>query len=231
MYRMNLYVDIDGTICNTPEGVEDKYLHSTPIPERIAEVNALYNAGHHITYWTARGSASGLDFTELTKKQLKYWGCLYHELKMGKPSYDLCIDDKSRDVNVYWPVSNRSKTRKEITTRIKKGWGYEIIIVNNKQYCGKILHFNKMAKFSMHFHMKKQETWYVQSGRFEFHWIDTKDASVHTEILEEGDVITNFPGEPHQIHCLIEGDIFEVSTEHFDSDSYRVMKGDSQAQS
>lgn len=228
---MNLYVDIDGTICLTPDTLPDKYSHSKPIPERIAEVNKLYREGHHITYWTARGSASGLDLRDLTIQQLTAWGCLYHELKMGKPSYDLYIDDKSQNVNTFWPLQNdRRKTRKEKAIFVPKGWGHEIIFVNNKNYCGKILHFKKASKFSMHFHMKKQETWFVQSGRFEFHWIDTTDASIHTEILEEGDVITNFPGEPHQIHCLIEGDIFEVSTEHFDSDSYRVMKGDSQGQ-
>jgi quercetin dioxygenase-like cupin family protein len=47
-------------------------------------------------------------------------------------------------------------------------------------------------------------------------------------ILEPGDVITNEIGEPHQVICIEEGDIFEVSTTHYDSDSYRVFKGDSQ---
>lgn len=48
------------------------------------------------------------------------------------------------------------------------------------------------------------------------------------ETLGVGDTITNEVGEPHQIIALEEGDIFEVSTPHFDSDSYRVGKGDSQ---
>lgn len=46
--------------------------------------------------------------------------------------------------------------------------------------------------------------------------------------LNPGDTVTNEIGEPHQIICIEEGDIFEVSTHHVDSDSYRVMKGDSQ---
>ena len=33
----------------------------------------------------------------LTEKQLKAWGCKYHELKMNKPAYDLWIDDKSEN--------------------------------------------------------------------------------------------------------------------------------------
>ena len=36
------------------------------------------------------------------------------------------------------------------------------------------------------------------------------------------------PGQPHQLEDLTDGIVFEVSTEHFDSDSYRVWKGDSQ---
>ena len=41
---------------------------------------------------------------------------------------------------------------------IKKGWGYEKIIVNNSEYCGKILYFNKHKKCSYHTHILKLET-------------------------------------------------------------------------
>jgi quercetin dioxygenase-like cupin family protein len=80
----------------------------------------------------------------------------------------------------------------------------------------------------MHFHIKKTETWYVSSGKFTFKWINTKNADINVEDLNPGYVITNEIGEPHQIICDEEGDIFEVSTTHCDEDSYRVMKGDSQ---
>ena len=56
----------------------------------------------------------------------------------------------------------------EVTTgcSVPKGWGEEIIIENNENYCGKVLVFNKGCKFSMHYHMKKDETWYVEQGEF-----------------------------------------------------------------
>ena len=111
---------------------------------------------------------------------------------------------------------------------VEKGWGSEIIIINNQQYCGKILRFKKDAKFSMHYHIKKTETWYVQSGKFILRKIDTAVADIVTEHLVPGDIVTNQIGEPHQLICIEEGDIFEVSTTHYDSDSYRVCKGDSQ---
>lgn len=109
---------------------------------------------------------------------------------------------------------------------IPKGWGHELIIVNNEKYCGKILVFKRGCKFSMHYHIIKQETWYVNAGSFIFYWIDTETAEKNTIELFKGDVVTIPIGMPHQLIALTDGEIFEISTQHFDSDSYRVSKGD-----
>lgn len=111
---------------------------------------------------------------------------------------------------------------------IPKGWGSELIIENNDMYCGKILIFKEGCKFSMHYHLEKDETWYVNSGEFIYRWIDTDNAEVHEEILVQGYVVRQRPGQPHQIEAKTSGEIFEVSTHHKDSDSYRVWAGDSQ---
>jgi len=111
---------------------------------------------------------------------------------------------------------------------IPKGWGSEIVFENNDLYCGKLLCFNAGAKFSMHYHMIKDETWYVESGEFIYRWIDTDTAEVHEIVLQTGDTVRQRPGQPHQLEALSAGVIFEVSTHHKDSDSYRVWKGDSQ---
>ena len=111
---------------------------------------------------------------------------------------------------------------------VPKGWGQEIIIENNENYCGKVLVFNKDCKFSMHYHMEKDETWYVEHGEFIYRWIDTETAEMDETIISNGDVVRQRPGQPHQIKALTDGRIFEVSTHHEDADSYRVMKGDSQ---
>ena len=112
--------------------------------------------------------------------------------------------------------------------KIPKGWGEEIIITNNELYCGKLLRFKEGAKFSMHYHMIKDETWYVNEGEFIYRWIDTETAELHEKYLYRGDVVRQLPGQPHQIEAITSGEIFEVSTTHYDSDSYRVWKGDSQ---
>ena len=111
---------------------------------------------------------------------------------------------------------------------VPKGWGNELIIENNEMYCGKLLRFKGGFKFSMHYHMDKDETWYVEEGEFLYRWIDTETAEIHEEKLTEGDVVRQRPGQPHQLEALTDGRIFEVSTHHEDSDSYRVIPGDSQ---
>jgi hypothetical protein len=89
---MKFIVDIDGTICTNTDG---DYISAKPFLHRIHQLNKMYKTGHEIHYWTARGSSSGLDWKELTEIQLERWGCMYTSLSLGKPSYDVWIDDKS----------------------------------------------------------------------------------------------------------------------------------------
>ena len=86
-------VDIDETICF----YKDKRIYELAIPiyDNIEKINKLYEEGHTIVYWTARGTGSGIDWREVTEKQFKDWGVKYHDLKLGKPIYDLFVDDKN----------------------------------------------------------------------------------------------------------------------------------------
>jgi|TARA_B110000971_G_C20031876_1_gene511838 quercetin dioxygenase-like cupin family protein len=221
---MNIFVDLDNTLCETQDS---NYTESKPIKERINKVNKLKDDGNKITIWTARGQTSGIDYKELTQKQLTDWGIRYDKLLMGKPSYDLYIDDKSINVDKHWKIPTKNLKSKKIESKIvKKGWGKEIWFVNNDEYCGKILCFDKGKKFSMHYHVEKKETWYIAKGKFLFSWICQEKGIVYNEYLNVGDVITNERGEAHQMEALEESEIFEVSTFHKDSDSYRIEKGD-----
>jgi len=84
--------DIDGTICTDTNG---DYASAKPFELRIAHVNALHGAGNTISFFTARGSTTGIDWRALTEEQLVNWGVNYHSLIMGKPHADLFIDDKA----------------------------------------------------------------------------------------------------------------------------------------
>lgn len=217
------FIDMDNTLCFTRG---NDYESSKPIEERIRYVNKLKEEGNTVTIWTARGSTTGIDHKALTIKQLEDWGVKYDDLLMGKPSYDVYIDDKSFNVDTIWPVPNEPKKSKKLPVEIvPKGWGKEIIFVNNDEYCGKLLCFEKDKKFSMHYHIKKKETWYVSKGSFILIWVETDSGTTHTEYLKVGDVITNERGEPHQLIALEDSEVFEVSTKHYDEDSFRMWKG------
>ena len=90
---MIFYIDIDDTICSHSKDLD--YSKATPKLKRIQKINRLYDQGNTIVYWTARGTGSGIGWREVTEKQFKDWGVKYHELKFGKPIYDLFIDDKN----------------------------------------------------------------------------------------------------------------------------------------
>lgn len=113
---------------------------------------------------------------------------------------------------------------------VQKGWGYELIWATTEKYCGKILVFEKAGnKFSMHFHKDKDETWFVNNGKFIVRWIDTTTAALYQQELEEGQTWHNPPLQPHQLEALTDGaSITEVSTEDSIVDNYRVIPGDSQ---
>jgi mannose-6-phosphate isomerase-like protein (cupin superfamily) len=115
-----------------------------------------------------------------------------------------------------------------LTGRVEKGWGSEEIWATNDCYCGKLMHFNTGARFSMHFHAEKDESWYVLSGRFKVIVINTANASQTEHELNAGDTWHNPPLLPHQIVCVEAGTVIEVSTPDSVEDNYRVAKGDSQ---
>jgi mannose-6-phosphate isomerase-like protein (cupin superfamily) len=111
---------------------------------------------------------------------------------------------------------------------VPKGWGSEEIWATTDKYCGELMHFNTDARFSMHFHAEKDESWYVLSGQFSVHYIDTTDARTHIAELNPGDIWHNRPLLPHQLVCVSAGTIIEVSTADSVEDNYRIAPGDSQ---
>lgn len=92
--------DIDGTICSLTK--DQQYHLAEPYISRIDRINWLYDLGHTVIYWTARGGGSGKDFTKLTREQLKKWGARHHKLVMGKMSYDWLIDDKAFNSELFF---------------------------------------------------------------------------------------------------------------------------------
>jgi quercetin dioxygenase-like cupin family protein len=110
---------------------------------------------------------------------------------------------------------------------VDKGWGYEKWIVNKPEYCGKLLFFEKGKCCSWHYHKIKDEVFYVQSGKILVTYsLDDDLEKAQTVVLESGDNFHVYTGLRHQMFALEETELFEFSTQHFDSDSYRIIKGD-----
>ena len=109
----------------------------------------------------------------------------------------------------------------------KKGWGYELWIHNDTDYCGKLLFFEKGKRCSFHYHKKKTETFYLQSGKMlVLHAMIDEPEKPFENLLTAGDVFEVPVGRRHQMIALEDCELFEFSTQHFEDDSYRVVKGD-----
>ena len=50
----------------------------------FSKINRLYDEGWYITYWTARGGTSKIDYRDFTTKQLQEWGCKFNKLIIGE---------------------------------------------------------------------------------------------------------------------------------------------------
>lgn len=118
---------------------------------------------------------------------------------------------------------------------VTKGWGFEKWLHNDSRYCGKLLFFSAEKRCSLHYHKLKHETFYLHSGVLECRFFDLTaldDPSfdwhdIPVVIMRPGDVKEIYPGLVHQMMAVGgPAELFEFSTEHFDSDSYRIVVGD-----
>jgi mannose-6-phosphate isomerase-like protein (cupin superfamily) len=110
---------------------------------------------------------------------------------------------------------------------VPKGWGREIWITNCEHYCGKILEINKGRKCSLHFHRLKHESFYLRKGRLIVRMKDSPDAmEINEFVLNPGECMDVPVGLVHQMEALEDAELFEFSTQHFDTDSYRLVPGD-----
>jgi len=117
-------------------------------------------------------------------------------------------------------------------TYVPKTWGSEVWVANSDKYCGKILNIKKDGYCSYHYHLLKDEVLMVTEGRVLFVYskspvFSDQEALAYAPeysqiVLEEGQAWHVLPGVIHQFFGLTSAKITEFSTQHFDSDSYRV---------
>ena len=98
--------DIDNVICKTSG---NDYERSKPDKTGIKIINNLYDKGFYIKIFTARYMGRSKENIKKvankkneTENYLKKWGLKFDELIMGKPSYDIFVDDKAFGFSSKW---------------------------------------------------------------------------------------------------------------------------------
>ena len=179
-----LIFDIDGTICTQ----ESDYSQAKPIQEVIDKLIKKYDEGYKIVLFTARGTETGIDWNEITIKQLNLWGVKYHDLLFGKPAGLKYIDDKG--INIYqWEADIESQAS------IDKIWGKEYLLAKTDSYAFKRLEILKGKNISKQLHRKKHETWHIVEG------IGTAIIAGRVKIVKPGMTIVIPPGMIHQVRA------------------------------
>lgn len=94
---LTICFDIDGVVASIVP--DNDYAQARPLTDNIRVVNALYDAGHTILLHTARGAKTGIDWTDLTRRQMAEWNVRFHKLLSGKPPADYYVDDRSASMD------------------------------------------------------------------------------------------------------------------------------------
>lgn len=211
---MRYVVDIDDTICYyIGENKDFDYSKALQNPSMISYFNRLYDVGHEIVYFTARGTGTGKDWREVTENQFKEWGVKYHELHFGKPIGDYFIDDKNILISQITEKKELEKGR-----IVVKDWGKEYILEQNYAYTMKRLVINKNCNISKQFHKHKMETWHIVEG--------TGLVFLNNTILHvsPGQTFHIPPKVVHQAKAITELHIVECSTADSGDDIVRLDK-------
>lgn len=99
MKKLRLAIDIDNTITHWDDSRD--YENFVPDEQMVKVINSLYEKGHEIVLFTARGMGSvgqgriSIDIVPALIKNLDKIGLKYHELITHKPKYDFIVDDKA----------------------------------------------------------------------------------------------------------------------------------------
>ena len=205
--------DIDGTICSIES--PENYCNAKPFDDMIKQINKLYDEGNIIYFFTARHMLH----ERTTKEWFKKHGVKYHNIFFGKPLGDYYVDDKGMTPTEFLKMMiNKDKKEQEGIKFVKKVWGSEIWITNSELYCGKILNLKKGYFCSFHSHKIKEETFYILEGKV------LMKINKQERVMSEGDVVHILPGVYHRFTGWEDSRIIEISTQHFEDDSYRLDK-------
>ena len=104
---------------------------------------------------------------------------------------------------------------------LERDWGEEIIVAECAKFLGKILHMRAGTKGGLQKHAKKEEAFYLVSGKANVRF-DSGNGLV-TRRMRPGQTYHVPPGAVHQVFAVSDCTFFETSTPHYD-DRIRMEK-------
>ncbi len=104
----------------------------------------------------------------------------------------------------------------EPVRRVEKPWGHEewFALVDGK-YCGKAIHVRAGESLSLQYHVVKDETVAVQTGRLRFE-VGADEAALETFELLPGESVRLRPGVRHRMTAVVDTVFLEASTSEVD---------------
>lgn len=102
-----------------------------------------------------------------------------------------------------------------MTRVVDKPWGHELIWAHTAQYVGKILHIRAGESLSLQYHLEKDETIMLLSGRMTFIYFAKDEEPREVELLPRQPFHIT-PGLRHRMVALEDCDVVEVSTPELD---------------
>jgi mannose-6-phosphate isomerase len=124
-----------------------------------------------------------------------------------RDSADVSLESPNIDSLDAWSVEVR---------RVDKPWGYELIWALTDVYCGKVLFVKAGQSLSLQFHRRKDESWFVQSGRARLELGEAGARALKEEVIGAGAAFHYTPGTVHRVTALEDTTILEVSTPEID---------------
>ena len=102
-------------------------------------------------------------------------------------------------------------------------WGTAKILYSDTTVTVKELTFATAANTSLHYHLRRRETLYVQSGSFSIRVLNTEKGIFEEVVLKPGMTYTLSRGAVHQVMCTERGIIIETSLTYEEEDVVRIF--------
>ena len=101
--------------------------------------------------------------------------------------------------------------------RTNKLWGYELLLIDEPEYCLKVLYLEKGAYSSLHYHRFKKETLFSMTGK-----ILLEVEGKQFQLRDISKPVTILPNQKHKFTGLQDSLIVEMSTQRDDTDTKRT---------